>query len=52
MDPRKKRKGKPRQGKRIGKSKPGKADNQRNRIVGRDVATCFRITDDGHFVRL
>lgn len=40
-----------RAGQRIGKSKPTKAQNQRNRVVEKAKQTGFRITPDGHFVR-
>ena len=40
-----------RAGQRIGKSKPAKAQNQRNRVVEKAKQTGFRITPDGHFVR-
>lgn len=39
-------------GKRVGKSRPEKAVNQRNRILSKAKATNFRITEDGHFERL
>ena len=39
-------------GRRVGKSRPEKAVNQRNRILSKAKATNFRITEDGHFERL
>ncbi len=39
-------------GQRVGKSRPEKAVNQRNRILSKAKATNFRITEDGHFERL
>ena len=36
---------------RIGKSKPSKAQNQRNRIVEKAKQTGFRITPEGRLVR-
>lgn len=39
-------------GRRVGKSRPEKAANQRNRILSKAKAGNFRITEDGHFERL
>ena len=39
-------------GQRVGKSRPEKAVNQRNRILSKAKATNFRITEDGRFERL
>lgn len=39
-------------GPRVGKSKAGKAQNQRNRIVEkRKKVAGFHVTEDGHLVR-
>jgi hypothetical protein len=38
-------------GKRIGKSKKSKANNQRNRVVERKKLVGFLITENGRFVR-
>lgn len=39
-------------GKRVGKSRPEKAVNQRNRILSKAKAGNFRITENGRLERL
>lgn len=39
-------------GKRVGKSRPEKAANQRNRIVSKAKSGNFRITENGRLERL